>query len=206
MNSWSTSSTFGFTYIIYHKNSKRTVRSKDLIKFVNNTRIAQWYVEILIETFAFLIDIQAKSVLHFDSLFENDLDIFHEMNLKDPNKEYFQTFFSIDIRYSSLKILIFAESSSEQGNLSTEQYLSNEPIPSDEKRYFDECKEYYHLTEKPLISIAEEMLNDNHDELASVSLNFGVDVGCHELNLGEFLTKVCEILNLDLNEITVKRI
>ena len=57
-----------------------------------------------------------------------------------------------------------------------------------------------------MISISEEILNDDNDEPVLVSLKFCVDEECQEFNLREFLTNVCELLNINLEEVTIKQI
>jgi hypothetical protein len=89
--------------------------------------------------------------------------------------------------------------------LSTGQYLSDQPISSEEKVYYEDCKEYYYLTERPLISVSDELFDDD-TELTSPLLKFGIDEDCNQFNLQEFLVKVCEMLNISINDITIKQI
>jgi hypothetical protein len=61
------------------------------------------------------------------------------------------------------------------------------------------------MTERPLISVSEEIF-DNDNELTSSLLKFGIDEDCNQFNLQAFLNEVCKKLNLDINDITIKKI
>jgi hypothetical protein len=37
-------------------------------------------------------------------------------------------------------------------------------------------------------------------------LTFGIDEDCNQFNLQEFLNKVCELLNININDIKIKKI
>ncbi|CAF1122018.1 unnamed protein product [Rotaria sordida] len=89
--------------------------------------------------------------------------------------------------------------------LSTKDLLSKQPISFEEKSYYEECKEYYHITGKPLISIAEEVF-DNNIELKSSSLKIGIDEECNQFDLQSFLTQFCNKLHINIDDIVVKQI
>ncbi|CAF1287756.1 unnamed protein product, partial [Rotaria sp. Silwood1] len=89
--------------------------------------------------------------------------------------------------------------------LSTENFLSNERLSSEEKYYYEECKEYYQLTKQPLISVSDEIL-DSTIELQSSSIKLGIDEDCHKFDLRDFLKKFCDTLNLEINDISVQKI
>jgi hypothetical protein len=90
-------------------------------------------------------------------------------------------------------------------NLSTGQYLSQEPISSEENAYYEECKQYYYMTERPLISVSDEIFDNNVEQTAQI-FKFGIDEDCNQFNLQEFLNKVCGILNINKTDITIKKI
>ncbi len=56
-----------------------------------------------------------------------------------------------------------------------------------------------------MISISHEILDDD-TELVDSLLKFGIDEDCDQLNLQEFLNKVCDLLNINVGDITIKRI
>ncbi|CAF3819920.1 unnamed protein product [Rotaria sp. Silwood1] len=89
--------------------------------------------------------------------------------------------------------------------LCTEYFLSNEPLSSTEKRYYEQCKEYYKLTKQPLISISDEIF-DNTIELESSLIILGIDEDCHTFDLQKFLKEFCDTLNIEVNDISVKKI
>jgi len=45
--------------------------------------------------------------------------------------------------------------------LSTEDFLTKDPIAPEEQVFYEDCKEYYRQTERPLIIVGDEILN--HD-------------------------------------------
>ncbi|CAM4901108.1 unnamed protein product [Rotaria socialis] len=83
---------------------------------------------------------------------------------------------------------------------SPENILSDEPLPAEEKSFYQECKSYYNITGIPLISASDEILSDNNT-LTATSLKFGIDEDYRALNVPEFLNKICSILNLNINHI-----
>lgn len=89
--------------------------------------------------------------------------------------------------------------------MTTERFLTDEKLNKDEKDYYDECKEFYHLTRKPLVVVADEVLDDSAT-LSSVSIKIGIDQDCKKFELKEFLVKFCEKLNLNIKDILVKKI
>ncbi|CAF1566850.1 unnamed protein product, partial [Rotaria sordida] len=89
--------------------------------------------------------------------------------------------------------------------LCTKNFLPKQPLSSEEKCYYEECKEYYQLTKQPLISVSDEIF-DNNLELQSPSIKFGIDEDYHKFNLRDFLKKFCDNLNLEINDIVVKQI
>jgi hypothetical protein len=92
-----------------------------------------------------------------------------------------------------------------EDNLSTKKFLSDEPLTSDEKNYYEECKEYYRLTEQPLITVPDEVL-DNNTELPASSIKFGIDEDCNKFDLRNFLSKFCNKVDLKMNDIVIKQI
>ncbi|CAF1264844.1 unnamed protein product, partial [Didymodactylos carnosus] len=94
----------------------------------------------------------------------------------------------------------------DEDDLSTEKFFSKQPLSHEERNYYEECKVFYHLTEQPLISVSDEVL-DNNIELPSSSIKFGIDEDCNEFDLRDFLSKFCDkFLNLKMSDITVKQI
>ena len=61
------------------------------------------------------------------------------------------------------------------------------------------------MTERPLISVSDEIF-DNNLELTTSLLTFGVDEDCNKLNLLEFLNKICEALNININDMKIRKI
>jgi hypothetical protein len=90
-------------------------------------------------------------------------------------------------------------------DLTTAKYLSKEPLSSDEKEYYEECKEYYRLTNQPLIAVDNEIL-DNNNKVETLSLKFGIDEDCNKFDLREFLTEFCDKANLNIRDLAVKQI
>ncbi|CAF2838103.1 unnamed protein product [Rotaria sp. Silwood2] len=88
--------------------------------------------------------------------------------------------------------------------LCTEYFLSNEPLPSAEKNYYEQCKEYCKLKKQPLISIPDEIF-DSTTELQSSSIKLGIDEDCQTFDLRDFLKKFCDILNIEVNDISIKK-
>ena len=108
-----------------------------------------------------------------------------------------QYFFVLHSYYS---LLIFKEN-----DLSTSKFLSDKPLSAEEKNYYEECKEYYHLTNEPLIAVPEEIF-DNKTELTSTSMKFAIDEACDRFNLKDFLNKFCDKTNLTMKDIAVRKI
>lgn len=87
----------------------------------------------------------------------------------------------------------------------TENFFSQKPLSVEEKDYYEECKDYYRLTNEPIVSIAEEIW-DNSTEIVSSSLKIGVDIDYNKLDLNKFLNEFCAGVGLLLNDIAVKQI
>jgi len=92
-----------------------------------------------------------------------------------------------------------------EGKLTTEKFFTAEKLTEDEKTHFEACKKYYQVTEKPLISIANEVMDDTV-EISSVSLKICVDQDCKSFNLKEFLQKLSEKLNINMKDIIMTKI
>lgn len=71
--------------------------------------------------------------------------------------------------------------------------------------YYAECKDYYHLTGEPLISVAEEVF-DSTTELITSSLKLCIDEDCNQFDLQDFMSKFCNKLNIPLKGIKIKQI
>ncbi|CAF1003538.1 unnamed protein product [Adineta steineri] len=87
----------------------------------------------------------------------------------------------------------------------TQPELSEEPIISEEKTYYEECKQYYQLTKMPLVSVSDDILSNNL-ALESVSFKFVIDENYNEFNIENFLSKMCNILNISRNDIDIRKI
>ncbi|CAM4805580.1 unnamed protein product [Rotaria magnacalcarata] len=88
---------------------------------------------------------------------------------------------------------------------STDEYLSDQPLSSEEKKYYDECKQYYYMTKRPLISVSDEIF-DRNVAIESLILKFGIDEDCHQFRLQTFLNNVCSILNITMHDISINNI
>ncbi|CAF3297878.1 unnamed protein product [Rotaria sp. Silwood2] len=89
--------------------------------------------------------------------------------------------------------------------LSAAKFLYGKPLTKEEKDYYEECKEYYHLTHQPLISIADEVL-DNSSRIPSSSIKIGIDVDYKKFDLHGFLNQFCDVADLNINDIAMKQI
>jgi hypothetical protein len=78
-------------------------------------------------------------------------------------------------------------------------------LTKEEKDYYEECKEYYHLTNQPLISVADEVL-DNSTKISSSSIKIGIDIDHEKLDLLGFLNQFCDTICLNIIDIQMKRI
>ena len=87
----------------------------------------------------------------------------------------------------------------------TEQFLSDELLSSEEKSHYEECKEYYRITNQPLVSIANEIY-DRTTKLMKQSIKFGIDEDCKKFNLHEFMRQFCNKMSLPMNQIRVNKI
>ncbi|CAF4657922.1 unnamed protein product [Rotaria sp. Silwood2] len=87
----------------------------------------------------------------------------------------------------------------------SESKWPDEPLSSEEKSFYQECKQYYHITGKPLISTSDEIFIDNI-ELTSASLKFGIDEDYNTFNVQEFLNKICSILSINTNDIQITKL
>jgi len=83
--------------------------------------------------------------------------------------------------------------------------LSKKPIAFEEKEYFNACKQYYQLTELPLVSISSEILNKDF-ESKSLSFKLGIDENYDNCDIGDFLGDICILLNIDGNDINITKI
>ncbi|CAF3071504.1 unnamed protein product [Rotaria sp. Silwood2] len=95
--------------------------------------------------------------------------------------------------------------SQKQKKLEKEQFLSDEPIKPEEVAYYAECKQYYDITKMPLISISDEIFK-NDIKLTSSTLKFAIDVDYSEFVLQNFLNKICNMLDIDIDDIDIKKI
>ncbi|CAF0874418.1 unnamed protein product [Rotaria sordida] len=95
--------------------------------------------------------------------------------------------------------------STQDTTLRTKDFLSKQPLLPEEKVYYEECKEYYHLTGQPLISVAEEVF-DSSTELTTSSLKLCIDEDCNQFDLQGFITKFCGKINLTMKDILIKKI
>ncbi|UJR19161.1 hypothetical protein I4U23_022291 [Adineta vaga] len=84
-----------------------------------------------------------------------------------------------------------------------ENILSEERIPVEEDAYYEKCKRYFNITQMPLISISDNLLNDDF-ELTSILLVCVVDQDLNELDEKIFLNKICKILDTD--DIVIRKI
>ena len=75
----------------------------------------------------------------------------------------------------------------------------------EEKTYFEDCKEYYRLTQLPLISVADEVF-DKKIDMPSASIKFGIDEDCTKFDLRTFLSQICDKFKLKPTDIKVDRI
>ncbi|CAF4705262.1 unnamed protein product [Rotaria sp. Silwood1] len=95
--------------------------------------------------------------------------------------------------------------SQKQKKLEKETFLTDEPISPEEDAYYTECKQYYHITKTPLISTSDEIFK-NDIELKSSTLKFAIDVDYSEFVLQKFLNKICNMLDIDIDDIDIKKI
>ncbi|CAF2922655.1 unnamed protein product, partial [Rotaria sp. Silwood2] len=89
--------------------------------------------------------------------------------------------------------------------LSTAKFLSDKPLTKEEKDYYEECKEYYHLTNQPLITVTDEVW-DNSSKIPSSSIKIGIDVDHKKFYLRRFLHQFCALIGLSISDIVMKRI
>ncbi|CAF1451961.1 unnamed protein product [Adineta ricciae] len=82
----------------------------------------------------------------------------------------------------------------EQKKYSISQLISHESVPKATKEFFDECKEYYHLTQKPLVSAPDEIFR-NESECTPFTMTMGVDREPEELDLDGFVESIQRICN-----------
>ena len=83
--------------------------------------------------------------------------------------------------------------------------LSDEPLLDEEHSYYEECKEFYYITNRPLLSISDEILR-NDIEFTSAFLKFGIDEDYDTFNVQEFLTRICHMFHLNRDGIQIKKI
>ena len=89
-------------------------------------------------------------------------------------------------------------------SLNAKDFLSKIPISNDEKEYYDKCKNYYHITNKPLISIANEILDKNVELTSSSIFKLGIDENFDEFDLQRYLDRFCQQMNLTKNDIVIR--
>lgn len=88
--------------------------------------------------------------------------------------------------------------------LNAKDFLSKVPISVDERQYYDKCKEYYRITNKPLISVANEVL-DNGIELKSSILKLGIDEDYDQFDLQKYLDIFCPKVNINKDDFVILR-
>lgn len=82
--------------------------------------------------------------------------------------------------------------------------MPDEPLSHEEVVFYQECKQYYNIIGTPLISISDEIFSD-HLTLTSVSLKFGIDENYDTFNVKEFLNKICNIFNINTNDVKITK-
>ncbi|UJR32610.1 hypothetical protein I4U23_020070 [Adineta vaga] len=90
-------------------------------------------------------------------------------------------------------------------NVSSEETIETfeESIPPEEETYYKKCKEYFHITQMPLISVSDDLFQ-NDTNLTSIYLIFVIDVDYNEFDAKIFLKQICEIFNTD--DIVIRKI
>ncbi|UJR18035.1 hypothetical protein I4U23_004936 [Adineta vaga] len=78
--------------------------------------------------------------------------------------------------------------------------VSNEDVPKESIAFYDNCKRYSQLTQKPLVSVADDIFSDKN-ECVSSTIMVGVDTKPENFDLDEFLENFKRILKLNRNEI-----
>lgn len=89
--------------------------------------------------------------------------------------------------------------------LSAKDYLSETPLSKEETAHFKQCKDYYRITGKPLISIPPETL-DSSTQVESSIIKFGIDEDFDRFELQEFMKKFRDAFHLNTDDFTVKEI
>ncbi|CAF2724129.1 unnamed protein product [Rotaria sp. Silwood2] len=79
---------------------------------------------------------------------------------------------------------------------------SAESISSTEETYYEKCQHYYNITHTPLISVSDNIFDDN-TELTSASLVFTIDEDSKEFDAKTFFKKICDLFNI--NDIVVSK-
>lgn len=101
----------------------------------------------------------------------------------------------------SSKIFIFLLK--EKPKLKMEHYIDKTPLQDYEKNYFNDCKEYYALTNKPLVSIPDEIFT-SRKPLSESILKVGVDKSPSQIDLDDFITELGTKLNINKEVFKVK--
>lgn len=78
-------------------------------------------------------------------------------------------------------------------------------MSQEEVVFYQECKKYYDITGTPLISISDEIFS-SHAAFMSLSLKFGIDENYDTFNRDEFLNRICNILNINTNEVRITKL
>ena len=89
--------------------------------------------------------------------------------------------------------------------LTVQQFLTEQPLSHEEKNYYEECKEYYRLTRRPLVTVPHEIYNVNA-KLTSLSLKLGVDENCDQFDLQQFMTVFTSMIGFKMKDLLTKRI
>lgn len=82
----------------------------------------------------------------------------------------------------------------------TEIVQSDEPLAPEEKSYYDEYKQYYCITGKPLIPDFSSIHNYD-DQMTSVLTKVGIEEDFDTFNVKEFLKAFCNIMHLNIKDI-----
>ncbi len=81
--------------------------------------------------------------------------------------------------------------------------LSKEPIPAEEEAYYEKCKQYYHITQMPVISVSDDLFS-NDIESTSASLVSVIDKDYNDFDVKIFLNYISNILNI--SDISINKI
>ncbi|CAF1622807.1 unnamed protein product [Rotaria magnacalcarata] len=87
----------------------------------------------------------------------------------------------------------------------TKDYLTDEQISQEEIIHYNQCKEYYSSTGKPLISVADEVL-DKSIGLKSPILKIGIDEDCSKFDVNDYMSQFCNKVKVDVNIFEIQKI